>query len=134
MVIPRYRPHSHERGLASIDLFLAMAIFLVGFFSVAYVSKREQRLARAYYFDAVAMALVDGELEVLAAGAWRTLPEGESKFATTAKSFTNLPAGEFRASRTAQVIRLEWLPTGKGNGRRIVREFNPAGQLRNPVP
>lgn len=127
MVIRR-RLVQRRRGFASIDLFLAMAIFLVGFFSIAYLSTREMKLARAYYYDAIAMSLVDGELEVLAAGAWRELPAGESVFRSKAPTMDSLPPGRFLATRTDAVIRLEWIPANRGNGRHIVREFTlPAG-------
>jgi hypothetical protein len=106
-----------------MDLFLAMAVFLVGFFGVAYLASREMKLARAYYYDAIAMSLVDGELEVLAAGAWRSLPEGESTYSSKAPATRSLPPGRFLATRTPEVIRLEWLPAGKGRGRHIIREF-----------
>lgn len=123
MVIQRLHSIRRRRGFASIDLFLAMAIFLVGFFSIAYLSTREMKLARAYYFDAIAMSLVDGELEVLAAGAWRELPPGESEFRSKAPTRESLPPGKLRATRSDRLIRLEWIPAGRGNGRHITREF-----------
>jgi hypothetical protein len=123
MVILRHPPARCRRGFASIDLFLAMAIFLVGFFSIAYLSTREMKLARAYYYDAIAMSLVDGELEVLAAGAWRELPTGDSQYRSPAPTMKSLPPGEFRATRSESAIRLEWIPSSRGNGRRITREF-----------
>lgn len=123
MVRPRNPYFQCRRGFASMDLFLAMAIFLFGFFSVAYLSNRELRLARSGYYDAIAMALVDGEFEVLAAGAWSQLPEGQSPYRSKAPTMESLPPGTFRATRTAGFIRLEWIPRGKGNGRHIVREL-----------
>jgi hypothetical protein len=125
MVIQRNPPIHCRRGFASMDLFLAMAIFLVGFFSLAYLSTREMKLARAYYFDAIALSLVDGELEVLAAGAWRELPVGESSYRSSAATMKLLPPGEFRATRTDRLIRLEWIPASRRNGRHTVREFTP---------
>jgi hypothetical protein len=123
MVVQDYRTHRRARGFLSVDLVIAMAIFLIGFFSLAYVSNREMRLARAYYYDAVAMSLVDGELEVLAAGEWRTLTDGMREFEIKAPAFESLPAGKMQVTRTPELVRLEWIPAGKGNGRRIVREF-----------
>lgn len=118
------RTHSIRRhGFVSMDLFLAMALFLFGFFGIAFVSTREMRLARAYYYDAIAMSLVDGELEVLAAGEWQSLPEGESTYHSKAPTMSALPPGEFRATRSTKRIQLEWIPAQKGNGRHIVRGF-----------
>lgn len=108
----------------TMDLLFAMALFLFGFFGIAYVSTRELHLARADYYDAVAMSLVDGELEVLANGEWQTLPEGASSYRSTAPTMKALPPGEFRATRTRDHIQLEWIPAGKGNGRHIIRAFN----------
>lgn len=122
VIVDRTHP-DRRRGFVSMDLFLAMALFLFGFFGVAYISTREMRLARAYYYDAIAMSLVDGELEVLAAGEWQSLPEGESEYHSKAPTMDSLPPGEFRATRTTDRIQLEWIPDRKGNGRHIVRSF-----------
>jgi len=117
-----------QRAFASMDLFLAMAVFLFGFFSVAYLSTREMRLARAYYYDSIALSLVDGELEVLAAGEWRSLPEGPSRYRSQAATMHSLPPGELRVTRTPTQIQLEWIPAAKGNGRHITRAFSIAGE------
>lgn len=129
-MVMRQHPIRSRHGFASMDLFLAMAIFLFGFFSVAYLSTRELKLARSGYYDAIAIALVDGELEVLAAGAWVTLPEGQSPYRSKSPTMESLPPGVFRATRTTGFIRLEWIPAGKGNGRHIVREvaFAPSAK------
>jgi hypothetical protein len=91
----------------SVDLVVAMAIFLVGFFSLAYASTREMRLARSYYFDAVAMSLVDGELEVIAAGDWRSLADGVRDYTVEASAFKSLPDGKMQVTRTPELVRLE---------------------------
>ncbi len=69
------------------------------------------------------MSLVDGELEVLAAGEWRALSDGKHDFKIKAPAFESLPAGKMQVTRTPDMVRLEWIPEGTGNGRRIVREF-----------
>lgn len=123
MVVCQQNAFRRAGGWMSVDLLIAMAIFLIGFFSLAYVSTSEMRLARSYYYDAVAMSLVDGELEVLAAGEWRELSEGPSDYEINALAFESLPVGKMLVTRTPQTIRLEWIPAGKGNGRRIARQF-----------
>ena len=65
-----------QRGSLMVELLVALA-FLVGvLFPLAYSFVSERRLARAYYQRAVAMEIVDGEMEALLAGQWRAFPPG----------------------------------------------------------
>jgi hypothetical protein len=64
---------------------------------------------------------VDGEMEILAAGQWRAVPEGTNTYAVHAAAATNLPPGQFRLIRTGNHLQLEWKanPPRIGN---VVRE------------
>ena len=77
-------------------------------------------LLRTYYRDAVAMEILDGEAEVLAAGGWRNFTEGRHELKPTANAARNLPAGRFLLTREAQRVRLEWQPE---RGRKMAREI-----------
>jgi hypothetical protein len=80
----------------------------------------EKKLLRVYYGDAVAMEILDGEMEVLAAGDWRSFTEGRHELKPTALAATNLPPGQFILTREPQRVRLEWLPK---HGRKMAREI-----------
>jgi hypothetical protein len=89
---------------------------------VAYSIASERRLARAYYQRAVAMEIVDGEIEVLAAGEWRAFTPGTHEYPVHAGSMTNLPPGHFLLTVQNDKVRLEWQPAVKMHGGAVVRE------------
>ena len=73
------RPTIHSirrRGALMTELFVAMALLTGALLPLAYSITSEKRLARASYQRAVAMEIVDGEMEVLAAGEWRAFSAG----------------------------------------------------------
>ncbi len=57
-----------ERGGLMVELLVAMALLVGALLPLAYSIASEMRYARAAYQRAVAMEIVDGELEVVAAG------------------------------------------------------------------
>src|SRR5207247_5331359 len=63
-------PGSERRraGLLMVELLVAMALITGALLPLAYSLASERRLVRATYQRAVAMEIVDGEMEVLAAG------------------------------------------------------------------
>jgi len=71
---------------------------------------------------AVAMEIVDGEMEVLAAGEWRAYPAGSHDYQVRAGALTNLPPGRFLLTIQPPKVRLEWRPQAKDNGGAIMRE------------
>jgi hypothetical protein len=109
-------------GTATVELVVAIAILALVLMPMAYAFLQEIKLCRSYYYDAVAMELVDGEMEILAAGEWRSFQPGVRPYAVSANAAKNLPPGRFTLSLSNQTIRLEWRPTQKGHGRSMVRE------------
>jgi len=99
-----------------------MAILGLVLLPMAYAFQQEMKLCRGYYYDAVALELVDGEMEILAAGQWRAFPAGAQPYAVSAQAATNLPPGRFLLTIGQQTLRLEWQPAQKGHGRPLVRE------------
>ena len=71
---------------------------------------KDQKLCRAYYYRAVAMEIVDGEMEILAAGEWRAFPTGAQPYPVRAEAAKNLPPGRFTLTRQEKLFRLEWVP------------------------
>lgn len=105
-----------------IELLVATALLLFAVLPLAYSIGSERRLARAMYQRAVAMEIVDGEIEVLAAGAWRSFTNGVTEYDVHAAARTNLPTGHFILSLTPEKIRLEWRPQVTQHGGAVVRE------------
>lgn len=105
-----------------IELMVAMALFTSAIIPMAYSIMSERRYARASYQRAVAMEIVDGELEVLAAGEWRTFSNGVHTYPVHARALTNLPPGQFRLTVQPELVRLEWQPALKQHGGPVARE------------
>jgi hypothetical protein len=107
-----------------VELLVAMAILLGILIPLGWSLASERRLARSLYQRAVAMELVDGEMEVMLAGEWKTLRPGTNDWVIRAASVTNLPPGHFLAVMEGQKIRLEWKPAVAHRGGTVVREAN----------
>ena len=104
------------------ELVIAMGILLVAVIPMGYAFLQERQLGRALYYRAIAIEIVDGEMEILRAGDWRSLPEGSTPYPVRAESATNLPPGQFVVTREGRRLRLEWLPAQRDRGGRVLRE------------
>jgi len=111
-----------RRGFLMVELVGAMALLALVLVPIAYSVSAEKRLARAAYQRAVAMEIVDGELEALAAGEWQAYPPGTSPYPARGLAATNLPPGKFLVTVEAARIRLEWRPAVKMHGGGVSRE------------
>ena len=121
MVI-RVSSAARQRGMLMVELLAAMALVIGALLPLAYSVASEKRLARASYQRAVAMEIVDGEMELLAAGEWRAFPQGASEYRVHAGAATNLPPGRFQLTIQTNRLRLEWRPSVKQHGGPVVRE------------
>ena len=121
MVIPLRRPAN--RGMLLWELMVAMAILASVFFPLSLSIISEQRALRAGYFRALAIGLVDGEMEILAAGEWKAFPAGTQDYPVKAAAVTNLPPGKFILTINDQAIRLEWKPDQALRGGHVWREM-----------
>lgn len=104
------------------EIILAMALLVVVLVPVAYSFDAEKRAARATYNHAIAMEIVDGEMEVLLAGEWRAFTPGTHPYPVKANALTNLPPGDFTLTLATNKIRLEWKPSMTRRGGPITRE------------
>ena len=120
MVITR-RPN-HAAGALMIELMAALTILAAAVLPLAFSLAGEKRLAHSYYQRAVAMELVDGEVEALAAGQWRAFPQGTNEYFVRAGAVTNLPPGHFILIVQPTKVRLEWRPEVTHHGGAVVRE------------
>jgi hypothetical protein len=119
MVI-RLSTRRRRSAFLNVELVAAIGVLLVAMAPMAYSIMQEIKLARRLYHEAVAMQLLDGEMEVLAAGNWQAFQPGEHVLRVTAPSVTNLPPGKFVVVRSAGNIRVEWRPVK--HGRTMARE------------
>ena len=111
-----------QRAFLMTEVVIAMAILAIAVFPVGYAVWHEQQLSRACYFRAVAMEIVDGEIEVLAARGAPVPEEGSHTYSVHAEAARNLPPGHFVLVRTGKRLRLEWHPEKRDRGGPVVRE------------
>lgn len=105
------KKRKRERGSVLLsELIGAMLILTLAMVPIILMLTKDQQAYRKYYFKAVAMEIVDGEMEVLRAGYWKEFEQGIQTYPTTANSATNLPDGELLLTLEAKKIRLEWKP------------------------
>jgi len=111
-----------ESGALMTEMVIAMAILVIAVMPLGYSFVHDQKLLRTYYDRAVAMEIVDGEMEALTAGEWRSFSEGTHDYTVHANSLTNLAAGKFLLTVSSNRLRLEWTPGERDRGGRVVRE------------
>ncbi|MFT4589512.1 MAG: hypothetical protein ACI8QF_003627 [Limisphaerales bacterium] len=112
-----------QRGALSAELAIAIAILVTGLFPLSVTIFKDQKRARSLYVQAIAMEIVDGEMEILAAGEWRNLETGEHPYSVTAAAAENLPDGRFTVSRDSATVELAWIPVKRGYGGPLKREL-----------
>lgn len=122
MVIARAGKERGRQAWLSLDLGIAISLLLIALLPLAFSFSYEQKLCRIYYFQAVAMEIVDGEFEILRAGAWKEQPLGTHEYEVKAGAATNLPPGKFLLTIEDRWLRLEWRAEKRGKGGRVVRE------------
>ena len=122
MVISLYNKRLRQCGSLMAEMLVAIAILVAVILPVAYSFDAEKRAARATYNHAIAMEIVDGEMEVLLAGEWRAFTPGTHPYPVKANALTNLPPGEFTLTLTTNKVRLEWKPSMTRRGGSVVRE------------
>lgn len=107
-----------------MDLIVGMAILSLAILPLGFSFVRERQLLRAAYCRAVAVEIVDGEMEILAAGAAKDFSDGAQTYTVRAGSATNLPPGHFQLTKTGNHLRLEWTPEKRKGIGGVVREVN----------
>ena len=116
------RRFSSESGTLVTELIVAIAILVITMLPLAYSFMQDEKMARHYYRRAVAMELVDGEMEVLLAGECRSFKEGPQPYTFHAASATNLPPAKTVLTIAGRHLRLEWLPDKPLSGGKVTRE------------
>ena len=91
-----------------VDLAVATSILALAIIPLAVSFAHEAKLLRAEYHRAVATEIVDGEMEILAAGDWKNFPDGVQAYVVHVKAAANLPPGNFQLAKNGNHLRLEW--------------------------
>ena len=114
------------RCLAFIQLDIAVAIVILGliFIPLSVTSSAKLDLARRHHFEAVALNLIDGEIDVLLAGEIKKYKLGKSLITPPGEAVGSLPKGEFILTLNEKTIKLEWVPKKLTKWGRIQREVN----------
>jgi len=112
-----------RRGSISVELTVALGLLVAAVLPLSVSFLRDALALRGQYHRAVALEIVDGEMEILAAGEWRTFPPGRHAYPVKAGAATNLPPGTFTLTVTSNRLRLVWQPAARGQGGPVTREI-----------
>ncbi len=111
-----------ESGFLQIDLIVGLAILMIAIVPLGYSFARERQMLRIEYSRCVINELVDGEMEILAAGAAKKISDGAQNYPVRSRAAEKLPAGHFQLTKAGNHLRLEWLPDEKCGISVIARE------------
>ena len=111
-----------RRGFLQIDLAVALAILGIAILPLGYAFQRERKALQVEYQRSVINELVDGEMEILAAGAVKNLPDGSSVLIVQSHASEKLPLGHFQLTKTGDHLHLEWSADEKCGVSSITRE------------
>jgi hypothetical protein len=109
-------------GILQIDLVAGLAILTIAVMPLGYSFARERHVLKMEYYRSVIDEIVDGEMEILAAGDGKNFPDGAQVYPVNARAAAGLPAGHFQLTKAGSRLRLEWLPDEKHGVGTIARE------------
>jgi len=115
-------PRRRSLGFLEVDLLVGLAILALAILPLGYSFAHERKVLKMEYFRSVANEIVDGEMEILAAGDWKNFPDGSQDYPVHANAAARLPAGHFQLVKTGKHLRLEWNSAEKNGIGAIVRE------------
>ena len=101
---------------------LAVSILMLLFIPFGVTSSGKLDLARRQHFEAVALQMIDGELDVLLAGERQKYPLGEHKITPPGEAVKTLPVGEFILIVKEKQLFLAWVPEKEAKWGRVERE------------
>jgi hypothetical protein len=109
-------------GFLEVDLIVGMAILALAIVPLGYSFARERQVLKIEYARSVANEIVDGEMEILAAGDWKNYPDGLQNYSVHANAASRLPPGHFQLTKAGNHLRLEWNSDEKHGIGTAVRE------------
>ena len=104
---------NRERGVLEVDMTIALTILFLAVIPLACSFVSDAKAMRRNYERAIAMELLDGKMEVLAAGAWRNHPPGTNEIRLAGNAATNLSTDRALLIVQPGRIRLEWRPANR---------------------
>ena len=116
------RPRHRIGGFLEIDMMVGIAILTLAILPLGYAYARERHLLKIEYCRSVADEIVDGEMEILAAGAGRNFPDGSQTYPVQSHAATSLPPGHFELTKAGNNLRLEWMPDARRGVGEVIRE------------
>ena len=111
-----------QLGFLEVDLAVGLAILTLAVVPLGYSFARERQMLKIEYQRSVANEIVDGEMEILAAGDSKSYPDGLQNYSVHANAAASLPPGHFQLTKTANHLRLEWNADEKRGIGTVVRE------------
>lgn len=111
-----------RHGFLQIDLVVALAIFSIAIVPLGFSFARERQVLKMDYRRSVANEIVDGEMEILAAGAGRDFPDGSQIYPVHSRAAASLPPGHFQLTKSGNHLRLEWRPDEPHGVGVVIRE------------
>ena len=112
-----------KHAYLEVDLLVALAILSLAIMPIGFSFARERQVLKMEYCHSVANEIVDGEMEILAAGDWKNYPDGLQNYPVNARAAASLPPGHFQLAKTGNHLRLEWNSDEKHGLGTIVREI-----------
>jgi hypothetical protein len=111
MVIrPQQSSPRRRAAVLMTDLVVAMSFICLAAIPLATSFTQERRVLLTSYQRAVAMEIVDGEMELLVAGEWQSYSNGVYQLTPSANAATNLPPGKLQLTVKNKHLVLEWQP------------------------
>ena len=117
--------HSHfssfrttRHGFLEVDLLVGLAILSLAIIPLGLSFARERQVLRLEYFHGVANEIMDGDMEILAAGDWKHFPDGSQVYPVHSGAAAVLPPGHFQLIKTGNHLRLEW-EAGNNDGNTV---------------
>jgi len=113
---------ARQRGFLEVDMMVGLAILTIAVLPLGYTFVRERQVLKIEYCRSVADEIVDGEMEILLAGAGKNLPDGPQAYVVNARAASQLPRGHFQLTKTGNHLRLEWAPDVRRGFAAVARE------------
>ena len=112
---------TNRLAFLQLDVAVAITVLALVFIPLSVSSSGDLDLARRQYFEAVALQLIDGEMDVLLAGERRKYTPGEHQIKPVGEAVQNLSEGEFVLTVHDQKLTLAWVPTKRAKWGRVER-------------
>jgi hypothetical protein len=119
---PLHKSLHSKRGFLEVDLLVGLAILSLAIVPLGFSFARERQTLKIEYVRSVADEIVDGEMEILAAGDWKNFPDGSQNYPVRASATASLPPGHFQLTKTGNHLRLEWNSDEKHSIGAVARE------------